>query len=161
MRASEETVKASRRTALLDVNLLVALFVSDHVHHDLAHDWFADHRAGGWATCPITENGLIRVLSNPKLGGVPEWTVPAIVDRLRRFRDSGHHEFWHDEVSFADTTLFNPSFARGHRQLTDVFLLGLARRKGGCLATFDRSIPLSAVTGATRDTLAVITAADD
>ena len=143
------------RTTLLDVNVLVALFVGDHVHHELAHDWFADHRTSGWATCPLTENGLVRVLANPTHGSGPEWTVPAIVERLKRFRTSGHHEFWFDEVSLADATLFNPSFARGHRQLTDVYLLGLATYKGGRLATFDRSIPLTAVNGA-RDTLAVI-----
>jgi uncharacterized protein len=57
------------RIALLDVNVLVALFDPDHVHHDLAHDWFADQRAAGWATCPLTENGLIRVLSSPPLPG--------------------------------------------------------------------------------------------
>ena len=57
-----------RRPALLDVNVLVALFDPDHVHHDLAHDWFADHRSRGWATCPITENGVIRVLANPAYG---------------------------------------------------------------------------------------------
>ena len=149
-----------KRTALLDVNLLVALFDGDHVHHELAHDWFADNRDDGWATCPITENGLVRVLTNPRYGS-PESSVPAIVDRLRRFRDSGHHEFWADEISLADTTLFNPSFTRGHRQLTDVYLLGLARHKGGRLATFDRSIPLSAVSGATRQTLDVVSPVND
>ena len=49
------------RVSLLDVNVLVALFFPDHVHHDLAHDWFADHRHEGWATCPLTENGFVRV----------------------------------------------------------------------------------------------------
>jgi predicted nucleic acid-binding protein len=54
------------RIALLDINVLVALFDADHVHHDFAHDWFTDHHERGWATCPITENGFIRVVSNPK-----------------------------------------------------------------------------------------------
>jgi len=148
------------RPALLDVNLLVALFDGDHVHHELAHDWFADNRAGGWATCPVTENGLVRVLANPRYGS-PESTVPAIVARLRRFRASGHHQFWTDTVSLADTALFKPSFVRGHRQVTDVYLLGLARHKGGRLATFDRSIPLAAVTGALRDTLEIVGPADE
>jgi toxin-antitoxin system PIN domain toxin len=147
-------------TALLDVNLLVALFDGDHVHHELAHDWFADNRAGGWATCPVTENGLVRVLTNPKYGS-PESAVPAIVDRLRRFRESGNHEFWADEVSLADTALFNPSFVRGHRQITDVYLLGLARHKGARLATFDRSIPLTAVRGASRETLQIVGPVDN
>lgn len=152
-------MKAPRGAFLLDVNLLVALFDADHIHHDLAHDWFADHRARGWATCPITENGLVRVLANPRYGS-PIVGVPAIVERLATFRGSGHHEFWADEVSLADTALFNPALVRGHRQLTDVYLLGLAARKGGRLATFDRSIPLAAVQGAGPATLEIISPAD-
>ena len=143
------------RVSLLDVNVLVALFDPDHVHHDLAHDWFAGHRADGWATCAVTENGFVRVVSNPRYQ--PEAPRPAAaLDRLRRFCASGHHHFWADEVSLRDTELFNLSAARGHRQITDVFLLGLARRMGGRLATFDRTIPLGAVKGARADSLAVI-----
>lgn len=143
------------RVALLDVNLLVALFDPDHVHHDLAHDWFADGRASGWATCPITENGFVRVLSHPAYGASTARVVE-LVDRLRSFCGSGHHRFWSETVSLIDTKLFAPSFVRGYRQLTDVYLLGLACKMGGCLATFDRTIPLAAVKGATRDTLQVI-----
>jgi uncharacterized protein len=142
-------------TALLDVNVMVALFDPDHVHHDLAHDWFADCRADGWATCPLTENGLVRVLSNPNYGGAA-LRPAAVAGYLRRFCASGHHEFWDDAVSLRDQTLFNLAFAAGHRQLTDVYLLGLATRKGGRLATFDRTIPVKAVVGARGDTLAVI-----
>jgi uncharacterized protein len=146
------------QTALLDVNVLVALFDPDHVHHDLAHDWFADCRAGGWATCPLTENEVVRVLSNPNYGGAA--MRPAVVaNYLRRFCASGHHEFWDDVVSLRDRTLFDLAFAGGYRQLTDVYLLGLATRKGGRLATFDRTIPIKAVVGARGNTLAVIEAA--
>lgn len=145
---------------LLDVNLLVALFDADHVHHETAHDWFADHRAGGWATCPATENGFVRVLSNPRYPGA-EARVETIVERLRVFRQSGHHTFWPDAVSITDLDAVRPSYMRGHRQVTDVCLLALAVRRGGRLATFDRSIPVSAVVGATRDTLAVIAPVDD
>jgi toxin-antitoxin system PIN domain toxin len=145
--------------ALLDVNLLVALFDADHVHHDLAHDWFADQRAHGWASCPITENGLVRVLSNPRYGS-PSGSVPAIIDRLRAFRASGHHEFWEASVSLADRELISPAHIRGHAQVTDAYLLGLALKRGGCLATFDQSISRSVVTGIGRDTLQIITAAE-
>lgn len=141
------------RTALLDVNVLVALFDPDHVHHDVAHDWFAGQRAHGWATCPLTENGFVRVLSNPAYGG-ETLTAARAVALLRRFRESGQHVFWPDAVSLCDTALFDA--AGGHRQLTDVYLLGLAVAMGGCLATFDRSIPRSAVVGATADALQVI-----
>ncbi len=148
-------MKTARGAALLDVNLLVALFDADHIHHDAAHDWFADRRARGWATCPLTENGLIRVLASPRYGSAVAG-VPTMVERLRTFRASGHHEFWADEVSLTDTALFDPAIIVGHRQLTDVYLLGLARKRRGCLATFDRSIPLAAVSGAGPATLEVI-----
>src|SRR5262245_52326892 len=126
------------RVALLDVNVLVALFDSEHVHHELAHDWFADHRANGWATCPVTENGFLRVLSNPAYGH--DMLRPERLLRgLRTFHASGHHVFWPDSVSLTDERLFHLAQASGHRQLTDVYLLGLATRMKGCLATFDRS----------------------
>jgi len=146
--------------ALLDVNVLVALFDADHIHHETAHDWFADNRAAGWATCPITENGLVRVLTHPGYGSTVS-TIQAVVDRLRTFRASGYHAFWTDDPSIADPAVFAPAFVRGHRQLTDVYLLSLAHRNGGRLATFDRSVPIASVPGTTRETLAVIGPADD
>jgi toxin-antitoxin system PIN domain toxin len=141
--------------ALLDVNVLVALFDPDHVHHELAHDWFADHRSAGWATCPLTENGFLRVLSNPSYGR-DALRPDLLVARLRTFRASGNHVFWTDSVSLSDGRLFNLAMAPGARQVTDVYLLGLARRMRGCLATFDRAIPVRAVIGATRSNLQVI-----
>jgi toxin-antitoxin system PIN domain toxin len=141
--------------ALLDVNVLVALFDPDHVHHDLAHEWFADDGRHGWATCPLTENGFVRVVSNPRYQ--PDAAPPsAAIDRLRTFCASGRHHFWTDQVSLRDPALFAPSGMRGHRQLTDVYLLGLARKMGGRLATFDRAIALAAVKGAKRSHLAII-----
>ena len=147
------------RVALLDVNVLVALFNPVHVHHELAHDWFADHRASGWATCPLTENGFLRIFGNPARGALM-MPIPELIARLRKFCASGHHEFWEDAVSLSDQRLFHARFARGHRQLTDVYLLGLATRKRGRLVTFDRTIPLAAVIGASRATLEVVSSAD-
>ena len=144
------------RVALLDVNVLVALFDPDHVHHDLAHDWFGVQRRHGWATCPLTEAGFVRVTSNPRFS--PDALRPAAsAAQLRRFCASGHHHFWPDQVTLRDEKLFDLAQARGHGQLTDVYLLGLARRQDGMLATFDRSIPLTAVSGASSRHLAVIT----
>jgi uncharacterized protein len=143
------------RVTLLDVNVLVALFDPDHVHHDLAHDWFSEQRHSGWATCPLTENGFVRVLANPAYGAAVCRTAE-LAERLRTFCRSRGHEFWPDEVSFTDGSLFVPSLLGGHRQLTDVYLLGLAARRRGRLATFDRSVPLGAVRGASRDQLLVI-----
>lgn len=146
------------RVALLDINVLVALFDSDHVHHDLAHDWFVDYHEHGWATCPVTENGFIRVVSNPgyQLDAVRPATA---ADQLRMFCGSKYHRFWKAEISLKDEARFSLAAARGHNQLTDLYLLGLAKEMNGALATFDRSIPLASVKGATPDHLVVITPA--
>ncbi len=143
------------RVALLDVNVLVALFDPDHVHHEIAHDWFADHRHHGWATCPITENGLVRVLSNPAYAG-STLRPAAVTGALAQFRASGDHTFWPATLSLTDESAFDLSVASGHGQLTDVYLLGLARAMSGCLATFDRTIPIKAVIGATAAQLQII-----
>lgn len=143
------------RTALLDVNVLVALFDPDHVHHEVAHDWFTDRGRRGWATCPLTEAGFIRVLSNASYGAAI--ARPAdLAERLGRFCRSGGHEFWPDEVSLLDGSLFDLPRLGGHRQVTAVYLLGLAHKRGGRLATFDRTIPVAAVKRATAGTLEVI-----
>lgn len=143
---------------LLDVNVLVALFDADHVHHEAAHDWFADHREHGWATSVATESGFVRIVSNPVYGlGL---RVVDAATHLRRFCASGHHHFWPDAVAMRDDSAFRLELVRGHRQVPDVGLLGLAVRMGGRLATFDRTIPIDAVTGAPPDSLAVIGTVD-
>jgi uncharacterized protein len=142
--------------ALLDVNVLVSLFDPDHVHHDVAHDWFADRGASGWATCPLTENGFLRVAG--RVARAREFvSVSALIDVLRRFCSSSAHEFWSDDASLLDERSFNAALARGHQQLTDVYLLGLAVKHKGVLATFDQHIALAAVNGARREHLALIT----
>jgi len=146
---------AAARVTLLDVNVLVALFFADHVHHDIAHDWFADHRTHGWATCPLTENGLVRVACQQPSDDMLVRPVD-VIGHLERFCKDKHHHAWTDAVSLADASLFAPEFIRGHRQLTDVYLLGLAKKMGGRLATFDRTIPVKAVRGAHADLLHVI-----
>lgn len=147
------------RIALLDVNVLVALFDPDHVHHEIAHDWFSDHHGAGWATCPATENGFVRVLSSPAYRSAVNRPVD-LVDRLRRFCSSRHHTFWADAISLRDDTTFAPAGFRGHRHVSDIYLLGVAVRNGGCLATCDASIPLTAVVGATRDSLQLVAPAE-
>jgi uncharacterized protein len=153
-RSRKETENGSR-VALLDVNVLVALFLPGHVHHEIAHDWFADHHEDGWATCAVTENGFIRVITQLPRGDStlrPE----NVVEHFRRFCSTKSHQFWPDRVSLTDPALFKSAYMRGHRQVTDVYLLGLATAMRGCLATFDSSIPLKAVVGATREHLQVI-----
>ena len=145
--------------ALLDVNVLIALFIEHHIHHDAAHDWFADHGDQRWATCPLTENAFMRVLSDPsqRTSRLPPSTL---ADYLGRFCLDERHDFWPDAVSMYDASLFDLSSLHGHRQLTDVYLLGLAVRRGGRLVTFDQSIPISVVRGATRASLETIALAE-
>ena len=145
------------RAALLDVNVLVALFDPDHIHHEAAHGWFAANRDAGWATCPLTENGLVRVLSNPEYAGSSE-TPASIIRRLGAFCASSSHVFWPDDVSLRDRRLFQKTAPATHRQVTDVYLLGLARRRDGRLATFDRGISQESVAGATSGNLEIIPA---
>jgi len=143
------------RPALLDVNFLIALFDPDHVHHEAAHAWFTAERSSGWSTCPLTENGFVRILSNPAYS--PSAELPAeLARRLTTFRDTGHHTFWPDDVSVCEAREFD--LAVSHRQLTDVYLLALAVRHDGRLATFDRSIPARAVRNARPEHLVVVDA---
>ncbi len=143
-------------TALLDVSVLVALFNGGHADHDVAHDWLADNSEEAWASCPLTENGLLRVLGNPTqaAGFVP---IPTLLENLKRFCASTRHDFWPDAISFRDETMFNVAAIRGPAQLTDVYLLGLAVKRGGRFVTFDRGVPLAAVKGARQEHLEVIT----
>lgn len=134
-------------TALLDVNVLVALHDPAHPNHEDAQRWFGRNRKRGWATCPVTVNGFVRVLSNPAYPTVTA-TPAEVASRLRALCAGPGHEFWSDSVSLLDESLFRPQAIAGHQQITDTYLLGLAVRHGGRLATFDRSIPLKAAVGA-------------
>src|SRR6476646_3430800 len=97
--------------ALLDVNVLIALLAPQHIHHDAAHQWFAANRGYGFATCPLTENGFLRVLGNPNRPDdfVP---IPDLLRHLSGFFEPGSHEFWPADVSLRDPTLFEPAYLR-------------------------------------------------
>lgn len=141
--------------SLLDVNVLVALFDPEHLHHEHAHAWFASHRDEGWATCPITENGLVRVVSNPRYPG-SRTTVEDIIGRLARFRRSEGHRFWPDSVSCTDADRLAMGQLQCHRQLTDAYLLALAVAHEGRLATFDRAVVSALVLGAGPEHLEIL-----
>lgn len=141
--------------ALLDVNVLVAMCDPDHIHFGQAQRWLGLNRKQGWATCPLTINGCIRILSSPAYPAIKQ--APAdIANLLRDACSATDHHFWPDSVSLLDEELFRPSLIAGHQKITDAYLLGLAVRNHGRLATFDRSIPLKAVRGATASSLVVI-----
>jgi toxin-antitoxin system PIN domain toxin len=141
--------------ALLDVNVLIALFQPSHIYHEAAHDWFATNRNQGWATCPLTENGVLRILANSAVFGDHHHSPASLRSRLDTLCSSEEHVFWPDSVSLRDEQLYNLSGV-SHRQITDIYLLGLAVANTGRLATFDRRIPLEAVINARRDSLEII-----
>jgi toxin-antitoxin system PIN domain toxin len=122
--------------ALLDVNALVALAWDSHVHHARMRAWFAAHGPAGWATCPVSESGFVRVSSNPRVLPSPIG-VRAARAVLSALRAAGAHEFLADDVSLTDADV--PDIA-GYRQVTDAHLLTLARRHGVRLVTFDTAI---------------------
>ena len=139
---------------LLDVNVLLALFDRDHVDHDTARGWLEDHLESGWASCAITQNGFVRVISQPRY---PSPVAPAdAIDRLGRAVATDLHEFWPCAQSLVDPMVIDRDRLHGPRQVTDAYLLSLAVHRAGRLATFDASVPLSAVRGARPEHLAVI-----
>ena len=141
--------------ALLDVNFLIALFDAAHPNHEEAHEWFGRHERYGWATSTITINGCVRILSNPGYPTVRARTEE-VVAHLRQMSRSKRHEFWSDATSLLDVDAIRPEMIGSHHKITDVCLLALACRNRGRLVTFDRSIPLKAVVGATEDQLLVL-----
>ena len=139
--------------ALLDVNVLIALLDSDHASHDSAISWFSKHAREGWASCPITQNGCIRVMSNP---GYPNpLPVQAVIEHLAEACHQEIHEFWQDSISLLDSDV-DSTRIHGPRQLTDIYLLALALQHEGRLVTFDSGIPLAAVRKATKQNLLIL-----
>jgi len=121
---------------LLDVNALVALAWDSHVHHTAVRAWLATAGRHGWATCPLTESGFVRVSSNPKVlpSAIGVDGARAVLSALR---STEGHRFLVDDVSLSDEDV--PTIP-GHRQVTDAHLLTLARRRGIRLVTFDRGV---------------------
>jgi toxin-antitoxin system PIN domain toxin len=131
-------------TYLLDVNVLIALMDPAHVAHDAAHDWFARIGSISWATCPMTENGVLRILGNPRYPnstGSPAAVAP-IVARLTALAG---HVFWQDNLSLVASDLVDPTQILTPGQVTDTYLLALAVAQGGQLASFDRRLSAKAV----------------
>ena len=132
--------------ALLDINVLIALLDQDHSLHERAHEWFGRNAPSGWTSCPVTQNGCVRIMSHP---GYPNaLPVRPVMERLRETMRSPHHEFWPDDVSLLDPRVADASRIHGPRQLTDLYLLALAVSRGGRFVTFDAGVALSAISGA-------------
>jgi hypothetical protein len=142
------------RRALLDVNVLLALLDSDHVDHERAGAWLDAEIDGGWASCPITENGFVRIISQPRY---PSPVPPAhAVALLAAAREGPHHAFWPCDVTLLDPHVVDRSLVHGSRQVTDAYLLALAVAHEGRFVTFDRALSLETVHGATEDHLTVL-----
>jgi len=140
--------------ALLDVNVLIALLDADHSLHARATEWFADNARRGWASCPITQNGCVRIMSH---AAYPN-TLPlgAVMERLIEASASAFHKFWPDDISLLDARVADSTRIHRPRQLTDLYLLALALRHGGLFVTFDTSISLDAIRGAEKKHILVL-----
>jgi uncharacterized protein len=124
---------------LLDVNVLVALSWANHEQHEAATSWFRTHHRSGWATCPLTQAGFVRVSSNPRV--FPDAPSPSkVLETLETNVSHPGHRFWKLDIAVSDAVSpFGDRFA-SHQQTTDAYLLGLAIHKNGILASFDSGI---------------------
>lgn len=140
--------------ALYDVNVLIALFDPQHTQHYKANKWHSESQTHGWASCPLTQNGLLRIVSQPR------YTNPATVAELLALltnatRDPSH-EFWPDDVSLTAGGTLQPQIPLTSSAITDIYLLALAVKHAGCLVTLDSRISRSAVVGASPVHLVVL-----
>lgn len=132
--------------ALLDTSVLIALLDSRHVHHDMAAQWLNHNATRGWASCPLTINGCIRIMSQPAYPHpVP---MQDVAQRLTEAMAESDHEFWPDDINVASTPHINWQYALRSAQLTDIYLLALAVKHEGYLLTLDRGIARLSVSGA-------------
>ena len=140
--------------ALLDVNVLLALLDSDHVDHERAHEWLGRDLSEGWASCAITENAFVRIVTQPRY---PSPVSPsAAITLLDTSRAAGDHEFWTCDVSLLDQTTIDATRLHSSSDITDAYLLALAVAQRGRFVTFDRRVAISAIRGATPDHLLVL-----
>jgi len=140
--------------ALLDVNVLIALLDENHTQNANASTWFEDNVDSGWASCPLTQNGCIRIIAQPSYPNAI--TLTEALAQLQRAVSTPYHRFIPDDVSLLDDAVVDRRHVLGHRQLTDVYLLALANAHDARLVTLDKSVPVSAVRGADVDSLFVI-----
>ena len=141
-------------TALLDTSLLIALLDPSHTFHATAARWFLDEADNGWATCPITQNGFVRIVSHSSYPG----SIPAAeaLQVVRQASAHSKHTFWPDDVELSDEALFDDTRLLSSGQVTDTYLLGVAIKHGGRFVTLDRRIEPTTVRGALPSDLVVL-----
>ena len=140
--------------SLYDTSCLIAILDEDHTAHAMVSAWFAANIEHGWASCPLTQNGCVRILSQPNYPGM--FSVDEAMAGLRAAVSTEHHQFIPDDISLLNDTLVDTRRLTGHRQLTDVYLLALAVAHDARLVTLDTRISLDAVHGANESHLIVI-----
>lgn len=134
-------------TFLLDVNVLIALMDRWHTHHEAAHRWFAEEGHRSWATCPLTENAVLRILGSHEYPNSPG-SVLAVANTLAKMLTMPGHAFWPDKISLLDSPHIRMERLLSSRQVSDTYLLCLAKAHDGRLATFDRRLVTDAVSEA-------------
>jgi len=140
--------------ALLEVNVLIALLDGGHAMHIRATQWLARQSGDGWASCPLTQNGVVRIMSQPSY---PTPRPAAVVaERLACACAAPEHKFWPADVSLLAAGVIDWKHLLGHRQVTDAYLLALAVRQQGQLAIFDQRIRPDLVQGAKSEHLQII-----
>lgn len=127
------------KVCLLDVNVLIALAWPVHIHHAQAGKWFNAKGHKGWATCPLTQLAFVRISSNPAI--IRDAVRPEqALDMLKTMSSHSGHHFWPDDRSVSAPNFSFSAPLTGHRQVADAYLLALAIRHGGALATFDQGL---------------------
>ena len=129
---------------LLDVNVLIALVDPAHIQHDLAHEWFARVGRKGFATCPLTENGLVRIIGHPRYPNSPG-PPSAVAAALIAIRSLPGHAFWADSITLVDNPWIDLERLSSHGRVTDTYLLALALENAGKLATMDPKLATDGV----------------
>jgi uncharacterized protein len=127
------------KTALLDINILTALLWPAHEHHDVAHAWFGRRADAPWATCSLTQLGFVRIVSNPAFSRDALSSVEALALLAENLAHPAH-EFWTDSLQVPTAVKVMEARLQGYKQLTDAYLLAVADRRKGVLATFDRGL---------------------
>lgn len=142
------------RRLLLDINVWVAVLDDDHPHSMRAQTWFAEN----WpiASCPLTENGVIRVINAPGYSRFGPFGFDRVRNKLAEICARADHAFWPDDLSLVRDDALMWARISGHNQITDAYLLALAVKHDGALATFDQRIALSAVRGASAQHLVLL-----
>jgi uncharacterized protein len=129
---------------LLDVNVLIALVDPAHVQHEHVHEWFGRVGHKAFATCPITENGLLRIVGHPKYPNSPG-PPSAVASSLCAIRSLDGHQFWPDSISLVEGDMVDPALLSSHGRVTDSYLVALARSNKGKLATLDQKLATGVV----------------